>query len=348
MSEEAAAAVVLPAADQPPAVVKELPFAQRLEAKEREMGSAGDDETPEVAAPAAKPKAATADPKEGKLAQLKALAGELGFALEDTGVTVAERAEHRAAIRRQKAQLEQERAAFLKDKGDFDSNKGEKVARAEALLAALESGDPDGFSKHAGFKDFNDFQTNFLKRLADPNYSELKKLQERVEAAEKEKAKIAEEAKQRADGEQRAKAMDSYMSNLTATCQKSANPLVQAMADDPLFLQAVFAIQRDHWDPETESTLTVEQAIKKAAKGARTDLESELRGLHERLSKGFAAPAVPAKVVALNGGGKKPAPKTAVVPASANGGGAVPKSVGEMSPAEWAKYKAARFAEAED
>ncbi len=142
--------------------------------------------------------------------------------------------------------------------------------------------------------------------------------------------------------------MASYMDNLTATCQKSANPLVQAMADDPLFLQAVFAIQRDHWDPETESTLTVEQAIKKAAKGARTDLESELRGLHERLSKGFAAPSIPAKVAALNGNGKKPAPKTAVVPSSSNGGGSVPKSVGEMTPQEWAKYKAARFAEADD
>jgi len=341
------AAIALPAADQPPVPARELPFAERLAAKEAELGT--DDDTPVAPGTTkeAKPKAAPVDPREAKRAQLKAIAEELGLAVDDTAVSVAERAEHRAAIRRQKAQLEADREAFLRDKGEFDKNKGEKVAKAEAILAALESGDPDAFATNAGFKDFNDFQHNFLKRLADPNYSEFKKLQKEIEDQKAERQKAEEEAKQQQAAKQRAQAMDTYMANLTAQAKASANPLVAAMADDPLFLNAVFAIQRDNWDDETQSTCTIDQAIKKATKGAKTDLETELRGLRDRLNKGFAEPTLPAAAAKLNGGGngKKPAPKTAVVPTSAGAGGGPPKAITEMTKAEWAAYKAAKFAE---
>ena len=344
------AAIALPAADQPPVPAREIPFAQRLAAKEAELGTTDDDTPVAVGAPPeAKPKAAAADPKEAKRAQLKALADELGLALDDTAVSVAERAEHRAAIRRQKAQLEADREAFQRDKGEFDKNKGEKVAKAEAILAALESGDPDAFATNAGFKDFNDFQHNFLKRLADPNYSEFKKLEQKIAEKEAQEKKAADEAKQRQTQQERARAMSTYMDNLTAQAKASANPLVASMADDPLFLQAVFAIQRDNWNDETQSTCTVEQAIKKAAKGAKLDLETELRGLRDRLNKGFAEPELPAAAAKLNGGGngKKPAPKTAVVPTSAGAGGGPPKAISEMTKSEWAAYKAAKFAEAD-
>lgn len=340
------ASIPLPAADQPPAAARPAPFAERLAAKEAELGGPADAPPVETgSAPEAKPKAAAADPREAKRSQLKALADELGLTLDDSAVSVSERAEHRAAIRRQKAQLESDREALLRDRGEFDKNKGEKVAKAEAILAALESGDPDAFATNAGFKDFNDFQHNFLKRLADPNYSEFKKLQKEIEDQKAERAKAEEETKQRAESQRRAEAMDSYMSNLTKQAQGSSNPLVAAMADDPLFLQAVFAIQRDHWDEEKQQTISVEQAIKRATKGAKQDLESELRGLRDRLNKGFAEPTLPARAAKLNG---KPAPKTAVVPASSSGaGGGAPKPISEMTKSEWAAYKAAKFAEAD-
>jgi hypothetical protein len=138
------------------------------------------------------------------------------------------------------------------------------------------------------------------------------------------------------------------MSNLTATCQKSTNPLVAAMADDPVFLQAVFQIQKENWDQETQQTVTVEQAIKKAMRGAKQDLESEMRGLYDRLHKGFSSVGETAPAAAAKTNGKKPAPKTAVVPAtSTGGGGGPPKRPSEMSSKEWAAYKAAKFAEVE-
>lgn len=347
------AAISLPAADQPPVAAKPAPFAERLAAKEAELGGPDAEEvsrpaTAEAKTPAKSDKA-PGDPREAKLAQLKTIAGELGLAVDDSAVSVAERAEHRAAIRRQREKLEQEREAFLRDKGEFDKNKGEKVAKAEAILAALESGDPDAFATNAGFKDFNDFQHNFLKRLADPNYSEFKKLQKEIEDQKAERAKAEQEAKQRQESQRKAQVMDAYMSNLTEQAKASTNPLVAAMADDPLFLQAVFAIQRDNWDEGTQSTCTLEQALKKATKGAKMDLESELRGLRDRLNKGFAEPEMPAAAAKLNAGGngKKPAPKTAVVPTSAGAGGGPPKKPSEMTPKEWAAYKAAKFAEAD-
>ena len=72
--------------------------------------------------------------------------------------------------------------------------------------------------------------------------------------------------------------------------------------------------------------------------------ETELRALHERLGKAFvpAAAAEPA-AAAPKPNGKKPAPKTAVVPSTSTGGGAsAPKKPSEMTPSEWAAYKRAK------
>lgn len=357
---EPAAAVVIPAAEQPPATpARELTFGERLEAKAKELGAdlADDDaaadaptEAPaapdkKAKAPAAAPVAAT-DPREAKRAQLKALVEELGLNLVDGEISTTERIAARNAKQKNEAWVKQKEAELAKKDAEY----GEKLSRSQAVMDAYERGDPDGFAKALGAKDFNEFQTSFIKRLADPNYNELRRLQQKVEEKEAAEKKAAEEATKRAQGAEYQKARAAYMQNLTATCSKSANPLVAAMADDPLFLEAVYKIQEENWDPDAQATITVEQAIKKAMRGAKTDLESELRGLHERLSKGFAAvgATAPAAASKTNGNGKKPAPKTAVVPATSNGGGGAPKSVGEMSPKEWAQYKASKFAQAED
>ncbi len=358
MAEPAtAAAVVIPAAEQPPAPARELSFGERLEAKAKELGANLDDDAtpdapPEAApAPDKKAKAPAADPKELKRSQLKTLAEELGLNVDDTAVSVAERAEHRAAMRRDKDKLQRERDDWEKTKA-LTPEKEAMAQRGIAVMEAIERGDPDGFAKATEkFKSFNDFQENFLKRLIDPNYKELQRIQNELDAEKAEKKRLSEESTKRAQGEQYQRARSSYMTNLSEICSKSTNPVVSAFHDDPLFLEAVYRIQEENWNPETESTLTVEQAIKRATKGAKADLESELRTIATRGIKAFpdligsTAPAAAAKT---NGNGKKPAPKTAVVPATSNGGGGAPKPVGEMSDREWAKYKAQRYAEAED
>lgn len=352
MPPEDAAAVVLPAADQPPGPAKDEPFAKRWAAVADTITDEEPAETPAEATPSkAAPKKdakAPGDPKEAKRTQLKTLAEELGLNIDDSAVTVAERAEHRAAIRRQKSQLEADRATFLKEKGEFDANKGEKVARADTLFDAYERGDPEGFAKALGATDFNDFQKNFLKRLADPNYNELRRLQEKDAARDAEAKKQAEQQKTQAEQQRQNEMRVGYMKSLTETCQKSTNPLVAAFADEPLFLHTVYQIQKENWDPETESTVTVEQAIKKALKGSPRDLEGDLRDIYERAKKAFEPIGSTAPAAAQKTNGKKPAPKTAVVPVSSNGGGGLAKKPSEMSPQEWAKYRAQRMAEAED
>jgi hypothetical protein len=353
MPPEDAAAVAIPAADQPPpAVTKDVPFAQRWAAVADQITDDAEEsaETPPEAQPqkAAPKKDAKApgDSKEAKRAQLKTLAEDLGLNVDDSAVSVAERAEHRAAMRRDKEKLAAERAEFEKTK----ALKPEQHAAAEfgtKLRDAYERGDPDGFAKALGAKDFNDFQTNFIKRVADPNYVELQRMQRKLEEKEAAEKQAQEETQRRAQNEDNARRKVAYMTSLTDTCQKSANPMVQAFADHPLFLETVFKIQQENWDPEEQKTVTVEQAIKKALRGASQDLEAELRDFYERGKKAFEiGSAAPAAAVKTNG--KKPAPKTAVVPVSSNGGGGPPKKPSDMSPQEWAKYRAARFAEAED
>lgn len=357
MPPEEAAAVVLPAADQPPIPgAKDKPFAARWAAvadsvtdDAEETAETPAEVTPSKAAPKKDAKA-LGDPKEAKRAQLKTLAEELGLNVDDSAVSVAERAEHRAKMRRDKESLASERAEWEKTKA-LKPEQQQAADFGAAIKEAYDRGDPDGFAKALGAKDFNEFQTSFIKRLADPNYNELRRLQQKVEEKEAAEKKAAEESTKRAKGEEYQRARSAYMTNLSDICSKSASPVVSAFHDDQLFLEAVYRIQEENWNPDTESTLTVERAIKKAAKGAKSDLESELRTIASRGIKAFPdliGSAAPASAAKTNGNGKKPAPKTAVVPTSSNGGGGASKKPSEMTPQEWAKYRAQRMAETED
>jgi len=355
MAEPAtAAAVVLPAADQPPPVgaTKTDPFAKRWAAVADSITDDAEEsaETPEAAPSKAAPKKdakAPGDPKEAKRAQLKTLAEELGLNIDDSAVTVAERAEHRAAMRRDKEKLATERAEFERSKA-LKPEQQQAADFGAAIKDAYDRGDPDGFAKALGAKDFNEFQTSFIKRLADPNYNELRRLQQKVEEKEAAEKKAAEEAAKREEAQKHQHAYKTYMDNLTEICRKSTNPVVAAFADEPLFLSAVYRIQDENWNDETQSTLTVEQAIKKAVRGGSADLETGLRGLYERGKKAFEEVGSTAPAAAAKTNGKRPAPKTAVVPVSSSGGGGPAKKPSEMTPAEWAAYRAKRMAEAED
>ena len=341
MSLDASAAVaepvVVPAADQPPGDAKPLGFNDRWKAAEANEPDADD------APPAPKP-AAAKPPAADKRSQLESLAKELGLSLNGDEVTVAERAEFRRAKEKREAEWERRERAITEKETSVGSN--EKVKRADAIFDAIERGDPDAFAKAVNAKDFNDFQTSFIKRLADPNYAELQRLQKRVEEADELKKQQEEQQRQNENNAARARAYSSYMSTLSETCKASANPLVAAMHDDPLFLQAVYNIQEQSWDKELERTCTVEEAIAKASKGAKSPLKNELRELYNRLHKGFGADVAGAAVeAAQKAGGKRPAPKTAVTPAHSTNAGGPPKPIGEMTPNEWAEYKKKRYAE---
>lgn len=346
----------VPVADQPPEHKPAAPFDARYAAMQAKLGISDDDEpeeAPEAAGAPAEPEKPkrNGDPTAGDKAMFEALAKKLGFAIEGSSVSVEERAEWRRAKAREKEAIARERAEWEKTK-QTTPEQVEKVGKSDALIAALDAGDPDGFAAavHAirpeFGKTYNEIQANFIKRLADPNYMELRKLQQWKEQQEQERQKQEQEGRTRAQQEQHAQAYRAYMSDLTEKCKASSNPLVAAMHDDPLFLQAVYNVQKDHWDPDKQQTVPVEEAIRIAARGGQS-LESELKGLLERLKKGF--PEMAAAVDAATAGKPvKKAPRTGVVPVNGTSVASIPKKPSEMSPLEWREYTKRKLAESDD
>jgi hypothetical protein len=347
--EEAAAAVeaapiAVPAAEQPPAPKKIQSLADRWKAKTGEELGSPDEVAAEPAAPAAEaPKAKAATPPDDSAA-FHALAQKLGYALDGKSVLPSDRIKWESAKKRQEEGIAARERAVQEAEGKVS----DRVRKAESILDAIERGDPDGFAASVGVKDFNEFQQNFIKRLADPNYQELRKLQQWKEQQEEQRKKAEEEGKTKAQQEQRATAYRTYMDSLSKTCAASSNPLVAAMHDDPLFLRSIYTLQEENWDDVAQRTITVEEAIKRASKQGGKPLEDELRTLYERLSKGFTpGETAPAAVAKTNG--KKVAPKTAVTPAgatSAVAGGS--KKPSQMSPQEWRAYSASKFRDVDD
>lgn len=342
-------AAVIPAAAEPSA---DKPWKERWAAAGGDdADDAADDDEPIEGAPAAPPAGkapAAAKPAADKRGQFEALAKELGFSLDGNAVTVAERAEFRRAREKREADwATRERA--ISDKEKLTPEDAEFARIGRALLDAKERGDPDAFAQALKAKDFNEFQQDFIKRLADPNYGELRKLQAKVEEGEKLKLQQEEQAKQNATSQARARAYQTYMSTLSETCKASADPLIAEMHDDPLFLQAIYNIQEQNWDPDLGKTCTAEEAIARAAKGAAKPLKDEMRQLYEKLHKAFGGGAAAAEAGSKGSNGKRPAPKTAVTPKNTTGSSGAPKSVSEMvADGTWAEYKKKKFAEVDD
>lgn len=248
-----------------------------------------------------------------EMEEFRAKAAKLGYELDAGKVTIRERAAFREERRKAKsaieemsraerAALESERASTAKERAEH----AEKLKRVEAIDRAIEIGDYQELARLAGKKDWDDLQKDVIAKLADPNYKELQELKRKEserEAKEHQQAEKAEQqAKERETAAQEAARREGqhrYKQYLAQTLQQSKHPLVSSLADDPTFVEAIFRIQEEHWDGE--STVTPEQAIKLAIKGASLSLEDELRQLHARLTKGLhieeapAAPPAPAK-----------------------------------------------------
>lgn len=354
---EAAAQVEVPPAEQPPEPSQPKRFADRFETKLAELEGApklrkppqpvqpekGTAEPEKPAAPA--PEKPAPDAREAELGQLKSLAVKLGFKFDDAAVTVADRADWRQAKARQEAALKAERDKLEKERAEFSTTHAERLKKAEALTDALERNDPDAYAQAAGFKDWNDFNGSWLQRLSDPNYKEMARIRKELDERKAKEEKDAKEAEERKEGETKAQARRQYMQSLSEQCKASANPIAQAMAEDPVFLNDVFRIQSENWDEERQQTCTVEEAIERSTRGGKFTIKDTLRALKERLDKAFPneAAAVAAETAKP---GKKPAPKTAVTPVNTTPGSGAPKTPGQMSKEEWRAYARKRLEEA--
>lgn len=371
---------VEPVAETPAAPVDP---AARWAAMEAKLGGAADaGEKPAEIAPGEaktpeKPRAP--EQTDAERAQLLELAKKLGFEVDDKRVDTAERAEFRrwkesqkSTISKLEADLERKRAEaedhYSKRTAEAEAKAAERLREAESelefsnkLSQAAEDGDYDGLAVLLGHKDWNELQQGVIAKFADPNYKELQELKRwkvqeeeaRVKAAKEAEAKAAEEKRQQEEltrqqqhqqeMQARQQQLAAYHRQLSEKMATSEDALTRSMSSDPSYVAAIVRIQQENWDPETESTVTPEQAVKLAVKGANTPLATELQSLYQRLHSVFGA-SVADNVPVTTGQEKKAAPKSAPVPTKGTKTASAP---GKFSnPAEWRKYVDQRLAEA--
>lgn len=327
-------------------------------------------ETPAVAAStptngAADPKPAEPKPKR----ETVEVEGKPNFAQERLEFTEWKRknreayeSDMRARRKQFDDELRAERAKFDEERGKFSP----RVEKAEKLLQLMETADYENLAKEAGYEDWDKFQSHVLGTITDPNYKRTRELERKL--AEREaKEKADEEARAKAEQEQRqehesrqqaqarAKAIAEHKQGLSEAMTRSTDRAVAAMADDPVFVNTVFEIQKQNYDPSTKSTVSPEQAIRMALRGGQRTVHEELTLLYQRLRKAVGEEAAQEAVAAAVAAPATPAPakakasKTAVVPTSATVEPAAKgKWEGGAKGKAWREYARKQMEEAEE
>ena len=254
------------------------------------------------------------DTPDAKRKQLEALATELGFKLDGKAVTAADRYNLREEARRRQAtfeaKMQAERQAIEKERTTIS----EEGAKAKAFLAALEAGDPDGMAKAIGRNDWNAMQEEILARIADPHYNEIQRLRKEIDEDKAQKKKAAEEYQARQAQVERQQAIVSVKRGIMTEASQAKDPVLKAMHTDPLFVDTIFSLQEKNYDPVTQTTISIEEALDEPLPNGQT-LRGHMKDLYERLGKAFGQPALPApKPVAA--ASPTPAPKRERLPAA--------------------------------
>jgi hypothetical protein len=203
------------------------------------------------------------------------------------------------------------------------------------------SKDFDETARAVGFKDWNDWMENEVARHSDPHYKELKELKKwqaeqleketraQKEAREKEERAAREAAEKEKVTKQNAQ-RQAHLQGIAAQMKASTDSAVREYADDPALVNAIFAIQRENYDRDTDSTVTVAQALSmplKDGKSLRQILRENQEKLIERATRAFGDDIIP-EAVRKKLGMPKQEPtkknKTSTVPENATAGGAEP------------------------
>ena len=293
--------------------------------------------------PAAKPKKVYATPpEEAERAQFQALAKKLGFEVDDRKVSTKERAEYRESKKKQKDALERaEReamAAIAKGRQELETER----SQVDAIRKAHAASDYDGLAKALGHKDWEDLQNGVIAQLTDPNYKKMRELERWKEDQEAKAKQLEEQHAVRAQEEQREQAIRQYIVNLAETMKTGEDKFLSTMADDPWFVSAIHAIQKQEFDGS--STVTPAEALDIRPPGSPMTLRKQLETVRDRLNKAFGPPPAaespaPAPKPAAAKPAPKPASRTDVLP---NGGKREPSGAGKShqdGPEYWKQFR---------
>lgn len=221
--------------------------------------------------------------------QFEALARKLGMVVDGNRVTVAERATFRQQRQQKLTEVQQIEAAARQRAQQIEAEAQAKVGPAMRAQAAWDAGDYDGFAKALGKKDWNELNREAIGRFADPNYKRVRELEtwkEQQEASARQAQQVQAAQQQEA---QRQQAIAGYKAELSAGMKESTDRVVRAFHDDPQFLDAVYAVQNEHFDGV--ATITPEEAAHARPRGGGKTLAEEMHALYLKLDSVFRADA---------------------------------------------------------
>jgi len=245
-----------------------------------------------------------------ELEELKVRAAKLGFLLEDGKITTKDRAELRLAKKKATDEIAAKQREMLTQVEQATLTHKERIERADKILSAVDSKDHDEIAKVHGFESWDAMVEDRINRLADPNYQRLKKLeQEAKERAERDE-RAAKEHEERQRTQARIQAQAQYRQQLATQMKVSTNKLVQAFADDPGFIAAIFNIQQQNYDGA--QVPTPEQAIRMKSQNAAESPYEYIERVYRRAKGVFEEP--PPVEAAKPAPTAKPAPKTSAPP----------------------------------
>jgi hypothetical protein len=288
-----------PEAEQPSPLKKES-FREAFERHQAKVEGGEKPETPKTEPVAAKPskKVATKDPD---LEQFNALAKKLGMKVESGKVLPSDRAKFREWEKKRTESLtttERERLSAVEKR---EKEVETQIKQAQSILKAKADGDYQGLAKELGFEDWDKLQEDVIARISDPNYKRLRELEQESLTRKEQEQKAKEEADKRAEQQKQATARQRLYEKFSDEMTKEEDPLIAAMGNHPLFVNAVLNVQQQLW--QKHGALSYKTLSNEKAQGAARTIREECKDLYDRLHKAFGGQqqAAPAKVRPMPG-----------------------------------------------
>ena len=196
-------------------------------------------------------------------------------------------------VRKFEAHAKRELKAREQELGGVVERLRAEYAPFHQARAAYESGDYDAAFKAAFGEDAAEYQRKIIGQRVGKN-PDVEKLRAELEAERADRRAREQAAEQaRAEAEQTRQVHD-YLGNIQAQCAESEDAAVRKFSARPAFVQRIYAIQRESYDPDANTVLPLSHA----AEMARDEILSSIKAWSLDDETG-ASPANAARASAL-------------------------------------------------
>jgi hypothetical protein len=259
----------------------------------------GDDtaEPEKKPAPAAKVKP---EPKEEPAAedgderkQLEELAKKLGMSVDGNRVAVQERVKFRQEKAEWRTKQEQRDVEFNAKVAEVRGELDKQYGRGAKAVECWDRGDFDGVAKALvddAKADWKSLNKAGLQRIMSPEAKRIRELEEREKEREEAAQRAEAETKQRAAAAEQAKHVTAYKDRLRGQMAESQDRAIKALAKLPMFVDAVFDAQNEHWDRESPDTIPKPEEVVSLPLAGGPALIATAKELWQALSEAFGDP----------------------------------------------------------